>query len=109
MSSTPFNHGLRTLQCVGLFHFRFHLGQEYTSPVLHTNTHFQEDVLRLVELTEDIKRDRRERIREIEAEREMAERQRRPLALPPAPWDEERVVEREIIYDRGPPPPRRYR
>ena len=77
--------------------------------LLHTDTPLQEDVLRLVELTEDIKRDRRERIREIEAEREMAERARRPLALPPAPWDEERVVEREIIYDRGPPPPRRYR
>lgn len=68
-------------------------------------------MLRLVELTEDIKRDRRERIREIQAEREFIERPRRPLALPPAPppWDEERVVEREVIYDRGPPPPRRFR
>ena len=68
-------------------------------------------MLRLVELTEDIKRDRRERIREIQAEREFIERPRRPLALPPvqSPWDEERVVEREVIYDRGPPPPRRYR
>ena len=68
----------------------------------------QEDVLRLVELTEEIKHDRRERIREIKAEREFVERPRRPLALPPAPWDEERVVERVIEYDRG-PPPRRYR
>lgn len=67
----------------------------------------QEDVLRLVEITEDIKRDRRERIREIQAEREFAERRRQPLALPAPPWDEERVVEREIIYDRA-PPPRRY-
>ena len=84
-------------------HFRKqHLANGFTA---------QEDVLRLVELTEDIKRDRRERIREIQAEREFVERPRRPLALPPAPppWDEERVVEREIIYDRGPPPPRRYR
>ena len=68
--------------------------------------HPQEDVLALVELTEDIKRDRRERIREMQGEREFAERPRRPLALPPPPWDEERVVEREIIYS---PPPRRYR
>ncbi|KAK4692169.1 hypothetical protein P7C71_g4981, partial [Lecanoromycetidae sp. Uapishka_2] len=67
-----------------------------------------EDVHRLVELTEDIKRDRRERIREIQAEREFAERRRQPLALPAPGWDEERVVEREVIYDRG-PPPRRYR
>ena len=67
----------------------------------------QEDVLRLVELTEDIRRDRRERIREIQAERDM-ERRRLPLALPaPQAWDEERVVEREIIYDRA--PPRRFR
>ena len=77
-------------------------------PKFTTDILVQEDVLRLVELTEDIKRDRRERIREIEAEREMADRQRRPLALPPPPWDEEKVIEREIIYDRG-PPPRRYR
>jgi hypothetical protein len=73
------------------------------------NLRFQEDVLRLVELTEDIKRDRRERIREIQIERDIAERRRQPLALPAPPWDEERVVEREIIYDRGPLPPRRYR
>lgn len=89
----------------------------YLLPPLHSQPGIliilpvQEDVLRLVELTEDIKRDRRERIREIQAEREFVERPRRPLALPPAapPWDEERVVEREIIYDRGAPPPRRYR
>lgn len=77
--------------------------------LLAANTLSQEDILFLVELTEDIKRDRRERIREIQAEREFAERPRRPAALPQPPWDEERIVEREIIYDRGPPPPRRYR
>ena len=77
------------------------------SSQIFANQPFQEDVLSLVELTEDIKRDRRERIREIQAEREFVDRPRRPLALPPPPWDEERVVEREIIYDR--PPPRRYR
>jgi hypothetical protein len=77
--------------------------------LLLTHHHQQEDVLELVEITEDIKRDRRERIREIQIERELAERPRRPLALPQPPWDEERVVEREIIYDRGLPPPRRYR
>jgi len=80
-----------------------------TSVCLLLTRSSQEDVLFLVELTEDIKRDRRERIREIQAERDSAGRPRRPLALPQPPWDEERVVEREIIYDRGPPPPRRYR
>ena len=55
---------------------------------------FQEDVLELVELSEDIRRDRRQRIREIQWERERLNdrRDRRP-------WDEERVVEREIIYE----------
>lgn len=33
------------------------------------------------------------------------ERERPRLALAQQPWDEERVIEREIIYDR--PPPRR--
>ncbi|KAL8716388.1 MAG: hypothetical protein Q9220_000295 [cf. Caloplaca sp. 1 TL-2023] len=65
-----------------------------------------EDVLRLVDLSEELKRDRRERIREIERE----QRQQPPprLSLANRAWDEERIVEREIVYD-GPPPPRRYR
>lgn len=65
----------------------------------------QEDVLHLVELTEAVKRDRRERIREIEFERSLPrDRPRKPLALP---WDEEKIYEREIIYDA--PPARKYR
>lgn len=75
----------------------------------------QEDVLRLVDLSEDLKRDRRERIREIEWE------QRQPLPPPlprekprlaiqgGRPWEEERIVEREVIYEGPPPPSRRYR
>lgn len=79
----------------------------------------QEDVLKLVELTEDIRRERRERIRELQWEREEAERQPPPkLLMPPGvpsippppismagttkkgPGYEERVFEREYIYDR---------
>ena len=61
-------------------------------------------MLHLVELTEAFKRDRRERIREIEFERSLPrERPRKPLALP---WDEEKIYEREIIYEN---PPRKYR
>ncbi|KAI4178189.1 MAG: hypothetical protein L6R41_008507 [Letrouitia leprolyta] len=68
----------------------------------------QEDVLRLVELSEDIKRDRRERIREIEWEQRQSLAPKPRLALAGRPWDEERIVEREVIYE-GTPPPRRYR
>lgn len=72
----------------------------------------QEDVLRLVELTEDIRRERRERIREIQWEREELERAPALKSLPapppvPAPpignkggsYDE-RIYEREWRYDR---------
>ncbi|MCJ1473885.1 hypothetical protein MMC13_002540 [Lambiella insularis] len=67
-----------------------------------------EDVLRLVELSEDLRRERRERIRALEYERMHApepepERPRRMLAA--EPWNEERIYEREIVYDRPPPPP----
>ncbi|MCJ1405086.1 hypothetical protein MMC11_008312 [Xylographa trunciseda] len=67
-----------------------------------------EDVLRLVEISEDLRRERRDRIRAIEWERTHEpepepERPRRQLAA--EPWDEERIYEREIIYDRPPPPP----
>ncbi|KAK5019370.1 hypothetical protein LTR16_000635 [Cryomyces antarcticus] len=53
-----------------------------------------EDVLELVELSEEIRRDRRERIREIQWEREELERrpERRPIY-------DERIYEREVIYD----------
>jgi len=67
------------------------------------------DVLRLVRISDDIRRDRKERIRQLEWE----QRHPRRPALPPAPpvpaiaakpWDEERIYEREIIYDRAPKP-----
>ena len=75
-------------------------------------------MLRLVEISKDLRRDRRDRIRQIEAE-QMApppapistvviERERERPRLAERPWDEERVFEREVIYDR-PPPPRRER
>ncbi|THW30530.1 hypothetical protein D6D23_00003 [Aureobasidium pullulans] len=63
----------------------------------------QEDVLQLVELSEDIRRERRDRIREIEWEREQLERlpppkPRSPPAKPRSKYDE-RIYEREVIYD----------
>lgn len=58
-----------------------------------------------MDLSEDIKRGRRDRIREIQGERQAPrERPKKQLALG---WDEEKIIEREIIYDGG--PPRRYR
>lgn len=72
----------------------------------------QEDVLSLVELSEDIKRERRERIREIEWEERHpppAPQPRLAIQQGGRPWDEERIVEREIIYEGAPPPTRRYR
>jgi len=67
-----------------------------------------EDVLRLVELTEDIRRERRERIREIQWEREELERLPKMLPPPPVPAPapppprsayEERIYEKEYYYD----------
>ncbi|TVY13658.1 hypothetical protein LARI1_G008124 [Lachnellula arida] len=78
-----------------------------------------EDVLELVKITEKIRRERQERIREIERERERIERRdrerdewerfdrRKEREVPP--YDDERIIEREIIYEggrRGPPPRR---
>lgn len=57
----------------------------------------QEDVLQLVELSEDIRRERRDRIREIQWEREEIERL--PPPKPRSRYDE-RVYEREIDYYR---------
>ncbi|KAF2647877.1 hypothetical protein K491DRAFT_272657 [Lophiostoma macrostomum CBS 122681] len=53
-----------------------------------------EDVLRLVEVSDDIRRQRKSRIRQIEYEREEI-RERRP---PPA--EEERYYEHEVSFDR---------
>ena len=78
-------------------------------PFMGLLTASQEDVRRLVELSEDIRTARRERIREMEWE----ERHPAPKMLPPPPgppprqdWDEERIVEREVVYDGR--PTRRY-
>ena len=67
----------------------------------------------LVELTEDIRRERRERIREIQWEREELERLPKMLPPPPPPLPapprskyDERIYEREYYYDRE---GRRYR
>lgn len=71
--------------------------------------------MRLVELTEDIRRERRERIREIQWEREELQRVPKMLTAPPmapippppprARYDE-RIYESEYILDRD---NRRYR
>jgi hypothetical protein len=73
----------------------------------------QEDVLKLVEVTEDIRRERRERLREIQWERDQIERQPKmlpppPPRIPPPPTGryDERVYEKEVVYDRD---RRRYR
>ena len=64
----------------------------------------QEDVVRLVEATEDIKRERRDRLREIQWEREESERRPKmlPAPIPPPPTSryDERIYEREYIIDR---------
>ena len=58
-----------------------------------TNIPLQEDVVQLVDVTNDLKRNRRRRIREIEWERE-------DPRLPRPPLTEDRVFEREVVYDR---------
>jgi len=57
-------------------------------------------VLQLVEISDDIRRDRRHRIREIEWEREHM-RSAPPAPLPPKSKSkyDETIVEREVIYD----------
>ena len=52
--------------------------------------------MQLVELSEQIRRERRERIREIQWERE--ELERLPPPKPRSKYDE-RIYEREVIYD----------
>jgi hypothetical protein len=54
----------------------------------------QEDVLQLVEISDDIRRRRKSRIREIEYEREEIRAPR------PAPSYDERYYEHEVAYDR---------
>jgi len=83
---------------------------------MHILTTPQEDVLELVQLSERIRRERQNRIREIERERERFERKERERdewerfdrrKEREAPYDDERIIEREIVYEgggrRGPP------
>ena len=77
----------------------------------------QEDVTRLVEITEDLHRDRRERIDQIQWERkdprlpEPRQSERRAIGAPDRRDDrrdyDERIYEREVIYEDG--SRRRYR
>ncbi|KAK5635747.1 hypothetical protein RRF57_011459 [Xylaria bambusicola] len=70
-------------------------------------TMLQEDVLELTDLTEDIRRARRRRAREVE-EHDHYTFHRRNHAHRHLPWDrvdDERIVDREVIYDS----PRYYR
>ncbi|KAI0967858.1 hypothetical protein F4678DRAFT_236165 [Xylaria arbuscula] len=63
-----------------------------------------EDVLELTKLTEKIRRDRKRRAREIE-ERDHYTFSRRHHAHKHLPWDradDERIVEREVLYDSAP-------
>ena len=70
----------------------------------------QEDVLKLVQVTEDIRRERRERIRELqwESERPKAILPPPPPPIPPPPRSvyDERIYEREYRTERD---GRRYR
>ncbi|KAJ2985362.1 hypothetical protein NUW58_g5574 [Xylaria curta] len=62
-----------------------------------------EDVLELTDLTEDIRRARRRRARELEED--YYGYHRRHHHHRHAPWDkaeDERIVEREVIYDSAP-------
>ncbi|KAK8219804.1 hypothetical protein M8818_000778 [Zalaria obscura] len=58
-----------------------------------------DDVLQLVEVTEDIRRERRERLKEIQWEREEKERQKALPPPPPRSKYDERIYEREVVYD----------
>ena len=60
-------------------------------------------------LSEDIRRARKHRIRDMARERERL-KEREVLAIEDRPRydDTERIVEREIIYSDGPRPRRRY-
>ncbi|KIX97938.1 uncharacterized protein Z520_06016 [Fonsecaea multimorphosa CBS 102226] len=77
-----------------------------------------EDIARLVGLSDDIRKERRKRIKEIEWENRVLpppvdDPLPRPLVIEPPPprhrqeWDreEERFIEREVVYRGGRPPP----
>ncbi|KAI0019104.1 hypothetical protein F4780DRAFT_748484 [Xylariomycetidae sp. FL0641] len=68
-----------------------------------------EDVLELVKESDEIRRARRRRARELEWERDYRDMWERRRERKPLNWDrfeDERVVEREVLYDRSSP---RYR
>ena len=78
-----------------------------------TNKIKQEDVLRLVKISDDIRARRRERIRQIEWEKKMPpaprpfprphiEEPRTPRMIQDRGWDEERIVERDFYERRSP-------
>ena len=74
--------------------------------------HLQEDVLELVSLSETIRRERQERIREIKGQtiyllREIEWERRERRRERDSGFSDERIIEREIIYDNRGPPPRR--
>lgn len=60
----------------------------------------QEDVVELVNLSDDVRRARKRRAQEIEWEREWDRRHRNRRSLNWDKIDDERIVEREVIYDR---------
>ncbi|KUJ08205.1 uncharacterized protein LY89DRAFT_337904 [Mollisia scopiformis] len=65
-----------------------------------------EDVLELVQVSESIRRERKQRLREIEYERERMERWERKEKRRERERDDytdERIIEREVIYDGRPP------
>ncbi len=76
----------------------------------------QEDVLELVQLSETIRRERQDRLREIQRERDRLEHRNRERdewerrerrRERDSGFSDERIIEREIIYDGRGPPPRR--
>ncbi|KAI0455717.1 hypothetical protein F5B21DRAFT_470390 [Xylaria acuta] len=62
-----------------------------------------EDVLELVDTTEDIRRNRRRRAREYEEDHYGYHRRHHHKHAPWDKADDERIVEREVIYDSAPP------
>ncbi|KAI9684120.1 MAG: hypothetical protein M1829_003390 [Trizodia sp. TS-e1964] len=69
------------------------MGYEYEETDKTELTTLQEDVLELVEVSEDIRRERRDRIRQIQWERERLPERR------VGRYEDERVYEREIIFE----------
>jgi hypothetical protein len=86
-----FFYVMEYLRYVSLFPFPFPFHKKLGEWTANVGVQ-QEDVLQLVEISDDIRRQRRRRIRELEWERSANDR--RP------PRDEERFFEREVIIDK---------